>query len=191
MKHRWAPFRFWEDLVSNDPFIMISLMLYILAVIALGLDLILSFLWSVLLLKLCAERFRGRHSILLLYAADFLWLQSSNGDNHTPPIKKLLLGSPGPHRDLTSVLAALWRWTMDLNAFKNSGGVETTVSCFIRGCSGLIIWAIILGYGIMNSLINPAAQFNRSPGLPMRPLTEDWLDTSLRGNIQGYIVGKT
>lgn len=140
-------------------------------------------------MKLCAKRFCHHRYILFLDAADFLWLQPPHGDNLTPSARNLFLGSPRPLSSFASALPALWKWITSFPVFKSGGSAETISFCLVRGCSGLIIWAIILGYGALNCLINPVTQFSDPKGLPVSLVTNDGDNTSFRGRVEGFIVG--
>lgn len=187
MKRQWPQFGFWLDIIDGDPYVTVAVVLYVLTVIAISFDLILSFLWSGLLLKLCAERFRICRNIWIAHAADFLWL---DGDISVPSTRNLFLGSPRSHPGCVSTLVAAREWIMGSTVFKTYGNAETTTFCLVRGCSGLIVWAIILGYGTLNCLINPVTQFTAPKGLPVDLLTNGGPNMSAHGKVSGFIVGR-
>lgn len=162
-------------------------MLYVLTVLALSIDLILSFLWSALLLKLCAERSLNYRNIWIAHAGDFLWL---DGDISVPSTRNLFLGRLRSHLGCASSLVAAREWMMGSTVFRTCGSAETTMFCLLRGCLGLMVWAIILGYGTLNCLINPVTQFAAPEGLPVNLLSNDGPNTSARGATKGFIVGQ-
>lgn len=190
LRQGWPPFRYWEYNISDDPYVTVGLILYVMAVLALGLDLTSSFMWGGLLLGLGLWSCQNRHDIWILQASDFLWLQGSHGDVHLPSATNLILGIPRPHRGFTSILEASWKWTMSLAVFKRCEGAETAPFCLFRGFLGLIIWAIIVGYGALNCMINPVTQFDGPKGLPMNLLPRDAFETSITGRVAGFIVWK-
>lgn len=184
----WPPFKSYAQFYLDDPYLTISIVSYVLTVIALTIDIVLSLLWSGYLFKTAWQRFKEYSPIWVSEVQDFPWLNKGRLSDEFPGPFQLIFGASRGSSPFKSILGGLGRWFQGSTMFRQFDDVEPIAYSLIRGAVAVLAWVALIIYAILNCVINPVRQFTFPGGLPTRFLLKDSLKQMKYGNINGFIV---
>lgn len=167
------------------------MVLFVVSVVGLLIDLVISFLWSAFLCTAAIVNHKERPIVWFSHAQRFQWLSPKAPENLEIPPRHRIVGIPIWPPASQSIPTGLNRWLLGSTMFRRFGDTEPTSYFVLRGVLALLFWIIILAYAVLNCVIYPIRQFTLPKGLPTRSLTKDSRVTDTFGHISGFIVGVT
>lgn len=174
--------------VYDDPYLTISIVLYVLTVAGLVIDLALSLFWSGFLCTAAALNHGNHRGIWFSHAQKFQWLSRKAPSNLDFTPGQLIVGTPSRPPPKQSIPTGLKNWLLESTMFRRFGELEPLSYCLLRGGVALLFWIVLLAYAILNCVINPIRQFTLPKGLPTKSFTQDSRVTNTFGHISGFIV---
>lgn len=175
--------------VYDNPFLTLSMVLFVLSVAGLVIDLVISFLWSGFLCTAAALNHKEHPKIWFSHAQRFQWLSPKAPKNLDILPRKLIVGIPSRPPARQSIPTGLKCWLLESTMFRRFGDMEPPSYCVLRGALALLFCIIVLAYAVVHCVIYPIRQFTLPKGLPTRSLTKDSRVTDTFGHISGFIVG--
>lgn len=184
----WPPFEKWSQKSYNDPYLTVSVVLYVLTVTGLAIDLALSLYWSGFLWTTAALNHRSNPWIWFSHAQKIPWLSDKPQHSNIPRPHQLVIGAPSQPPASKSIPTGLKAWLTTSTMFRRFGALEPLSYSLLRGGLALLCCVVLLVYGAFHCAIHPISQFTTAKGLPTRSLTQDTRPAVTFGNIAGFIV---
>lgn len=187
---KWiAETRFQAD---NFPVVGFSEAMFVLTFASLVIDSGLSLFWSGSLLKSAWTNWCRYPGIWISHAGDTPWLadDAQRTSYQFPPLARLLFGTLRDPPEKQTIPVALKCWILGSTMFRSSATCEPRSHRLLRGGVTLLLWTILIAYGINACMITPFSQFYGEGGLPLKIIAGDY-STSKFGPIYGVIVGAT
>ncbi|KAG8923606.1 hypothetical protein FRC01_012565 [Tulasnella sp. 417] len=183
----WPEFEYYGKMYFDDPYLAVSIVSYVLAVMGLAIDIGLSLLWSGYL-GITAWLNRSKYpTIWISHIQDFPWLLPGGSSDQFPGPVQLIFGAPRQTPPSKSIPAGLKRWFLGSTMFRRDS-LEPISHSLLRGTVALALWVAVIAYAIINCVIKPIGQFALPKGLPSKLLLQDSHPMEKYGNITGFVA---